>query len=224
MAKPKKISPCLVRAHFLRDKYHKVGLDGLSVREVLELLLGYLIDLRTIPEVSDNLIRRFGSMAGILNASHFELMEVPRMTEYAAFYLERLSDIYSAICSDNVPKGKVTREVALNYFQKAMIGLDHEEFRAMFLRKNMNFKAVETIGVGYTDSVRVRFGKIENFAFQHHCTNVILCHNHPFSTSVPSTEDIAVTREIKEQLERSDINVLYHFIVGADGVNEVPLD
>lgn len=45
---------------------------------------------------------------------------------------------------------------------------------------------------------------------------IILCHNHPSGNVVPSEQDIAITRKIKEAGEIISINLADHIIIGRD--------
>ena len=45
---------------------------------------------------------------------------------------------------------------------------------------------------------------------------IVLCHNHPSGSVVPSEQDIAITRKIKEAGELININLADHIIIGSD--------
>ena len=45
---------------------------------------------------------------------------------------------------------------------------------------------------------------------------IIVCHNHPSGNAVPSEQDIAITRKIKDAGELISINLADHIIIGSD--------
>lgn len=45
---------------------------------------------------------------------------------------------------------------------------------------------------------------------------IVLCHNHPSGNAIPSEQDIAITRKIKEAGELININLADHIIIGSD--------
>ena len=45
---------------------------------------------------------------------------------------------------------------------------------------------------------------------------IILCHNHPSGNAMPSEQDIAITKKIKEAGEIININLADHIIIGSD--------
>jgi DNA repair protein RadC len=51
-------------------------------------------------------------------------------------------------------------------------------------------------------------------ALAHNAAAVILCHNHPSGSCLPSGDDLSITTKIKEVLKVVDVQVLDHFIVG----------
>ena len=60
----------------LRKRFQKSGEEGLHDYELLELLLTYAIPRRDVKPYAKNLIKKFGSLAGVLDASPKELEEV----------------------------------------------------------------------------------------------------------------------------------------------------
>lgn len=45
---------------------------------------------------------------------------------------------------------------------------------------------------------------------------IILCHNHPSGNAVPSEQDIAITKKIKEAGEMINVRLADHIIIGSD--------
>ena len=101
MAKPKgeKKPPSIHTGHRRRtkDEFLANGLNGLPDHRVLELLLFYSIPRGDVNPLAHALIDRFGSLAGVFNATPEQLMEVDgrvyiddamlgRMEDYLAQY------------------------------------------------------------------------------------------------------------------------------------------
>jgi 4-diphosphocytidyl-2C-methyl-D-erythritol kinase len=60
----------------LRERYVRSGMDDFADHEVIELLLTYAIPRVNVNEQAHALIERFGSVAGVLDASVEELCEI----------------------------------------------------------------------------------------------------------------------------------------------------
>ena len=48
-------------------------------------------------------------------------------------------------------------------------------------------------------------------------TNIIIIHNHPSGNPEPSTEDVKITRKLKEASDLIGIQFIDHIIIGKDG-------
>lgn len=57
---------------------------------------------------------------------------------------------------------------------------------------------------------------VAKYAIDSLAKGVILCHNHPSGQLIPSEQDNAITRKIKEGLKLFDISVLDHIILTED--------
>ena len=77
--------------------------------------------------------------------------------------------------------------------------------------------AAEVVSVGLLSSCMVGIPEVFRHAILA-CADALLCfHNHPSSSLTPSTEDIRVTKRLKEAGELLGIRLLDHIIIGGDG-------
>ena len=60
----------------------------------------------------------------------------------------------------------------------------------------------------------VNITKIVQLSVQHKASGVILAHNHPSGSTMPSPNDIEVTWKIKKALRAVGVHLLEHYIVG----------
>ena len=56
--------------------------------------------------------------------------------------------------------------------------------------------------------------EVFRFAIQYNAAAVVLVHNHPSGDPAPSSDDIAVTRQIAQAGHIMEIPVLDHIIIG----------
>ena len=68
----------------MKERFKEHGLQSFSELNALELLLFYAIPRRDTNELAHALINRFGSLAGVFEASLHELCEVPGVGESTA--------------------------------------------------------------------------------------------------------------------------------------------
>ena len=74
--------------------------------------------------------------------------------------------------------------------------------------------AIEVVSVGSLNQSIVHPREVYKTALLSSAAAIILLHNHPTGDPSPSSEDIAITRRLKEAGELIGIKVLDHIIIG----------
>jgi DNA repair protein RadC len=77
---------------------------------------------------------------------------------------------------------------------------------------------IDCVSIGSLNQSIVHPREVFKTALLSSAAAIILIHNHPTGDPSPSSEDIAITRRLKEAGELLGIRVLDHVIVGSDGV------
>lgn len=93
-------------------------------------------------------------------------------------------------------------------------GLEHEEFRAVWLNAQNRLIADDRLFSGTLTQTSVHPREVVKAGLARNAGAVIFSHNHPSGISEPSAADMAITRTLKAALALVDIKVLDHFIVG----------
>ena len=89
--------------------------------------------------------------------------------------------------------------MASDYFHSVMDEIyDKEAFAVAFLNTKNRVIDHEVVSVGTINSSLVHPREIFRNAIINKANSVILCHNHPSGDLTPSTEDINITRRLKE--------------------------
>jgi DNA repair protein RadC len=89
----------------LRDRFQKAGADGLKDYELLELLLTYAIPRKDVKPYAKALIKRFGSLAGILDATQKEIEEVEKIGPISSTLIRLVKEICGEYLAEKM-KGK----------------------------------------------------------------------------------------------------------------------
>ena len=106
--------------------------------------------------------------------------------------------------------------IVSNYFRLRLSGEDREHFEVAFLDSAHRLITTERMFSGTIDSAAVYPREIVKTALQHNARAIILAHNHPSGSSIPSQADIKITHRIKEAAQLVELAVLDHIIVGSD--------
>lgn len=91
-------------------------------------------------------------------------------------------------------------------------GLDHEVFAVMYLDAQRRLIAYERLFRGTPTHTPVYPREVVKQALARNAAAVILHHNHPSSTCIPSCDDHELTRCLVDALRLVDVRVLDHII------------
>ena len=91
--------------------------------------------------------------------------------------------------------------------------LNHEETWALLLDRSNKVVSTMHVSRGGISGTVVDIRLILREAINHYASGIILGHNHPSGNCVPSSQDSAITRKLKEAAKWMDIVLLDHIIV-----------
>ena len=205
----------------MRERYLKQGLSGFAPHEVLELLLFYAIPQKNVNPIAHALIDRFGSVYGVLNASP---QQVEGIGEYAATFLSLLQDAARLAArtreTDRVKLSK--RQAAVDYCIRLLHGEKRELFYAVCLNGRMETLSDVLIAKGSLSDVSAYPRIVMDAVLTHNAHAVLLCHNHPSGSVVPSPQDLEATGILSSLLSEIEVVLVDHLIVaGTQAVSMV---
>lgn len=200
----------------IREKFASSGLDPFLDHEALELLLTYAIARRDTKPLAWALLKRFGSISGVLDAAPEELTQVEGIGKNTALFLKLIRGMFKKYMFDEV-KERVTIRTPKNvieYCQASLAGKKEECLEIIYLSVRNTIINTEIIASGLIDRVAVTPRKIVECALLAKASAIILVHNHPSGDASPSQDDITLTREVIRAAELFGISVHDHIIVG----------
>lgn len=124
---------------------------------------------------------------------------------------ERTGILYSDARTLNTP------EDVLRTFGSLFENAGVEQMLAVALTCSREPVAVQIIGVGSVTSCQVSAAEILKLALLSNCPAVLLLHNHPSGSILPSSEDRKVTERIKRAGEIMEVELTDHVIIGDSG-------
>ena len=202
-----------------REKMLRSGVATLSDAELLALLLRTgdpgsgqsAIDLgrKLISHFSDNL-RELGN-ADLCELCAVKGVGLAKATSIKAAFA--LASRFQGRKLERLDRFTSPRQV-FDYFHHEFRDCHKEYFLILLLDgKNRIIKRVQ-ISEGSLNQSIVHPREVFNPAIKESAAALILVHNHPTGDPAPSSEDIAITRRLKEGGELMGIKVLDHIIVG----------
>jgi DNA repair protein RadC len=202
-----------------REKLLRRGAHSLSEAELLALIIRTgdtasrksAIDLgRDIISHFDSNLRALGS-ADISEITAIKGMGLAKATGVKAAFT--LAERFQARKLETLDRFTSPRQV-FDYFHHEFRDCRKEYFLVLLLDgKNRIIRRVQ-ISEGSLNQSIVHPREVFIPAVKESAAALILVHNHPTGDPVPSSEDIAITRRLKEAGEIMGIKVLDHIVVG----------
>lgn len=203
----------------LREKFLKAGAEGLHDYELLELLLTYAIPRVDVKPAAKALMKRFGTLNALLDASQSELESVSGVGAASAILIRLVKELFGAYLAERVEGKDVLSSpgAVVDFARVKLAGLPHEAFMVIYLNVKNRVIDHEVLQEGTVDRAIVYPRQIIKSAINHHAAGMILSHNHPSGDPQPSQEDKHLTRAVIEAARTVEIRVLDHIIVGKNG-------
>lgn len=206
----------------LRERFLRSGFEGFADYEIVELLLTLAIPRSDVKEPAKELIARFGTLRGILDAPIEELQAVKGLgsvapvalkiiREAATLYLQQKTEGQDCLAEPN----------RLADFWRMRIGaLQHEVFEVAYLDTGYRLlrEGIERLEEGTLDRAVVFPRRVVEASLRKGAYAVVLAHNHPDGRVQPSEQDKTLTRAIVLAAEAVGLKVLDHLIVSVDEV------
>ena len=203
----------------LRERFLKNGIEGMHDYEILEFLLTYAIPRKDVKPYAKDLIKRFGSLSGVLDAGQKELEEVVKIGPISAALIRLVKGVCVAYLAEKMKNKEVlsSPQAVLDFARVRLAGLPHEAFLVIFLNAKNRVLDYKIIQEGTVDRAVIYPRRIVEEALAYHAASIIFVHNHPSGDSQPSPEDKQLTLSLMEAARTIDLRVLDHIIVGKEG-------
>jgi len=203
----------------LRQRLLVGGAEALADHEVIEYLLMTAIPRRDTKPLARELIRRFGSLGGVLNADPRALALHRGMGETSAAALKIVAIATRRLARETVREAPVLGnwQALLDYLHIDMAHLTVERVRVLYLNHKNMLIMDEHVGDGSIDEAAIHPREVIHRALDLGATALILVHNHPSGSPQPSKADIQITGRIAEAGRLMGITVHDHIIIGREG-------
>ena len=202
----------------VKARYLEEGLDSYEDHQVLELLLFYCIPMKDTNELAHDMLKEFGTLAGLFEADPRDICIRSGVSETTAILISLIPPM-----SRRYLKGKWGEKPILNSSSKAgdyavslFTGRTYEVFYVICLDSQNRVNYADMVHEGTINEAPVYPRLIVETALRHQANSVILAHNHPGGSLLPSTADTEVTKRITTALDAIAIKVVDHIIVAGE--------
>ncbi len=182
------------------------------------MLLGHVLLRQDTKPLAKELLTRFKSLRGVLNAPVAELREVKGFGPSLGTFWLLLREInarcaearLSAKCA--LISGKIVAETA----RQRLVGVAHEELWGAYVDSQNRLISWRKLAEGVGNRIFVHNAVVIAPALELKATGIILVHNHPGGSAQPSPADIELTKTLAQAAKMVDVRLLDHVIVTDD--------
>lgn len=202
-----------------RERLFKLGAEALSLQELLCLILGRGTRAEPVTDIAHNLIRYFGNLQNMANASISELSNLKGIGPAKATQLKAAFELAKRLnntTSNNIKTAIKNPQDVIKAVSSRLKDKKKEHFLLLSLDTRNQLIDIQTISIGSIDCSVVHPREVFKAAITDLATSIILVHNHPSGIPEPSEEDIKLTRRLLEVSKIMDIQILDHIIMGND--------
>jgi DNA repair protein RadC len=203
-----------------RERLMKEGAEGISSAELIAILLGQGTRKYNAVDLARKLLRKFGSLEALSDASLDELTKVDgigpakALTLLAAFQLYR--NMQKERAENEIKSFQNPSEVAKIYIPR--IGhLKQETFYVILLDSSLKKIRDYEVTQGILDASLVHPREVFKPAIRYSARGIIVLHNHPSGELKPSDQDIKTTGQLVESGKILGIPVYDHLIITQEG-------
>ena len=190
------------------------GLEGWPDHRVLELLLFYTIPQGDLNDLAHELVERFGSLAGVLDASVEELKKVKGVGDHTAVFLRMLPAVLGRYQGARTRLSAIINspEEAYAWLEPYFFGARNEMVYVLCLDGKRQVLGVRKVAEGSIELAEVNTRRIAEEAIGLRAAQIYVAHNHVSNLAIPSQADWLTTDTLRGALRPIGIELIDHLV------------
>ena len=202
----------------LKRLYEEFGIDALSDHEVVELLLFYSIPRRDTNRLAHELLNSFGCLENIFAAPLSALVKTNGIKKNSSLLIKLVPDI-----AIRIEKSKSRNDLRMessaqigDYLMPYFINRVTEAVMFLGLDTRQRIVCCKQISEGNFNSANINIRLIIEEAIKFNAAYIVLAHNHPSGTALPSLADINTSKDIYSICQSIGVVFYDHLIFAGD--------
>lgn len=200
-----------------RERLVKYGKENISMNELIEIILKSGTRKAGIKEISHNIMSSVNNINELKDIEVNTLMNIEGMSKVKAIELVAAIELGRRVYIDDNYKELVeltNPSTIINYFHSLFNGKKQEYFYVVYLDNQKKYIDKKLLFKGTVNYSLVHPREIFKEAYLLSASYIICIHNHPSGDASPSSNDIDITKRIKEIGNMHGIGLLDHIIIG----------
>ena len=200
----------------VRQEFLQHGFDrNTPPHKILEILLFYCVQRADTNPIAHELIKKYGSVAAVLDAPVDELAAFKGLSERGAVLLKLIMPIAQRYIYDKQEQKPAFTSLdgIGKYVLGAFFGETRERVGVMCLDTRGAMLDFSFLSEGSLDSVGLSNRDLAKRVLDCGAVAAVLCHNHPNGIALPSDSDAQLTKQAAATLSGIGVQLIDHIIV-----------
>jgi DNA repair protein RadC len=181
-----------------RERLQRFGPEALSAQELLALVIGRGIPKKSVMNIAQELLARFGNIKAISQATIEELSQIKGIglakaaQIKACFELGKREELEPELKNFDIKDPEaVVKAIRASIRDKAK-----EHFKLILLNPRNKIIGISTISIGTLNASLVHPREVFKDAITHSAASVVLAHNHPSGDPEPPEDNLKITKNL----------------------------
>ncbi|MEC7839579.1 MAG: DNA repair protein RadC [Chlamydiota bacterium] len=199
-----------------RERFINLGPEAVSNAELLAIILGSGTKGKSVIQLSQEIIAKFGSLKELAEATIEEICEIKGMGKAKAIQIKSATTLALRLSqSDSKPKCKIDNPLSAYHLLRDSLEVEKREVFVVILLDTKSYLITQqTVSIGTLSQSLVHPREVFYPAIRHKAASIIFGHNHPSGDPTPSKQDIEVTKTLVDVGSLMGIPVRDHLIIG----------
>ena len=204
-----------------RERMLTKGAENILDQELIAVVLGRGTHGQSVLDIAKNLLKKFKSLHGILQASLADLQEINGLGPAKSLQLKASLEIARRVVEveldqeekKNKKAGVASPEDIARILKPRIRNWQKEHFFVISFDNRNRIVGTDLVAVGTLNTNLVHPRETFEIAIGHHAASIAVSHNHPSGDPHPSEADLAVTKRLAEAGSIMGIGLLDHIII-----------
>lgn len=199
------------------EKLISLGASRLSNEELISILIKSGTKKYSAKEIANIILKNVNNISDLNNLNYKTLTKINGVgikkscVLLAAIELGKRINNYSS----NIVNIKLTStSIVFDYYHNLLKDAKQEHFYCVYLDNSKRIIYQKLLFLGTINYSVVHPREIFKEAYYYSATAIICVHNHPSNNILPSSEDLKITKNLKEVGSLLGIKLIDHLIIG----------
>ncbi len=197
----------------LKAQFRQYGAERFESHQLLELLLFYGVPQKDTNPLAHRLLKEFGSLNNVFNASFDDLCRIDGISEHTATLLMLCGQLLPRCYNEKQERRPLTTQTALvDFLRPHFINQPKEKLVLLCLNNRQEPLECSVVSQGSLTATEASVREVLERVIRAKATAIVLAHNHPAGHPVPSVEDVDFTKRLQHTLRQIEVVLVDHLI------------